>query len=140
MSKSVLFALLSLPLACIAQPRGVVRVLEAQEAAWNRADVAAFMAEGYANRPDLWFVGSRGLTSGFEETLARYRASYPDAAAMGQLTFGGLRWKRLGLRHGLYIGTWKLTRTGAAEDVSGHFSLVWRRTWKGWRILADHSS
>lgn len=135
-----MLGLFLLPVWGFAQPNGVVRVLDAQEAAWNRGDAAAFMAEGYVNRPDLLFVGSKGLTTGFQETLARYRTSYPDAAAMGQLEFGFLRWKRLGLRHGLYIGTWRLERTGAETDLSGHFSLVWRRTWKGWRIVADHSS
>ena len=140
MSKIWLALFIALPWGVAAQPRAVVRAMEAQEAAWNRGDAAAFMAAGYLNSPNLLFVGSNGLTEGFEETLARYRTSYPDAAAMGQLEFGFLRWVRLGMRHGLYVGTWKLTRPGKAEDLSGHFTLVWSRSGSTWRILADHSS
>jgi ketosteroid isomerase-like protein len=127
-------------LCAVAQPAAVQRALDAQSAAWNRGDAAAFMAEGYWESPNLVFVGSKGLTEGYEPTLQRYLTSYPNAQAMGHLVFGTLRWERLGLRHGLLVGTWKLDRTGEHATVSGHFSLVWRRTWKGWRIIADHSS
>ena len=130
--------LLLYPTVVAAQPQAVVRAMDAQEEAWNRGDVAEFMAQGYAPRTDLIFVGSNGLTEGYAETLARYRSAYPDRSAMGQLTFGFLRWQRLGMRHGIYVGTWKLSR--AEGDVAGHFSLVWKRTLRGWRIVADHSS
>ena len=59
---------LLLPAGCIlalaqgSGAEGEIRgVLAAQEAAWNRADVAAFM-EGYEKSPELTFSGASGVT------------------------------------------------------------------------------
>ena len=111
-------------------------ILDAQRAAWNDGDLRGFMA-GYWNSPDLTFVGSSGLTRGFEPTLARYLSSYPDAASRGTLTFELVEVRPLGLTHALVIGRWMLERDDAAE---GWFSLVLERRPEGVRIVHDHSS
>jgi hypothetical protein len=49
----------------------ITSVLTQQQAAWNRADVRAFM-QGYWNSPELTFAGSSGITRGWEPVLARY--------------------------------------------------------------------
>src|SRR5712692_2377374 len=59
-------------------------VLNAQQAAWNRADVDAFLV-GYWRSPEVTFSGSSGVTRGWDGVLARYKKNYPDRAAMGQL-------------------------------------------------------
>ena len=33
------------------------------------------------------FIGSKGITYGWDSTLARYKRNYPDKATMGKLTF-----------------------------------------------------
>src|SRR5215475_8902 len=63
-------------------------VLKAQQAAWNRGDVDAFLV-GYWQSPQLTFSGSNGVSRGWDGVLARYKKSYPDRAAMGQLDFSG---------------------------------------------------
>ncbi|MCB2376925.1 nuclear transport factor 2 family protein [Hymenobacter sp. BT635] len=116
----------------------IQQVLATQTAAWNRGDVAGFM-QGYWPSDSLVFIGKRGLTYGWQPTLDNYRRSYPDAAAMGQLTFSNLRITPDGPETAHVVGRWHLARP-AAGDLEGHFLLVFRRINGQWVIVADHSS
>jgi uncharacterized protein (TIGR02246 family) len=61
----------------------VTSLLEAQTAAWNRGDLAAFCA---VYDEDAVFVTPSGLTRGRQAVLGRYQARYPTRDAMGTLT------------------------------------------------------
>lgn len=118
------------------------RILErmsAQEAAWNAGDLDGFMA-AYWRSDSLLFVGSRGPSRGWDTTLDNYRRSYPDRAAMGQLTFGVEELTFAGQDHALMLGSWRLDRTEGLDTLSGWFSLVWERKQGDWVIVRDHSS
>lgn len=132
--------LLGLLTACTAAPVSTVDVLvmmETQAEAWNRGDLVAFM-EPYWDSEELTFVGSSGVTRGFDETLARYQASYPDAATRGKLRFELLEVRDLGRGDAaLVLGRFYLDRESPA---SGTFSLVVERRPEGLRIIHDHSS
>jgi len=136
--------LLSVALAQPPQPQNptmrqsIAKVLETQTAAWNRGDVAGYM-QGYWQSDSLVFIGKRGLTYGWQPTLNNYKKSYPDAAAMGQLSFSSLRVTPLGPDAAHVVGKWHLTRAKAG-DLEGHFLLVFRRLGGQWVIVADHSS
>jgi uncharacterized protein (TIGR02246 family) len=120
------------------QPEEAIRdVLNSQQAAWNRGDIPAFL-EGYWNSPDLTFSGSEGIVRGYDGLLERYRKSYSDQTAMGQLDFTGLEFRVLAPDAALVLGHWHLKR--ATGDVGGVFSLVFRRFPAGWRIIHDHTS
>jgi len=122
-----------------AQDTATVRaILKEQVAAWNRGDLEGFM-KGYLPSEKLMFIGSRGLTYGWQQTLANYQKSYPDRATMGELTFTILEVKPLGSNHMLVIGKWHLARD-KKEDAEGHFSLTWQKIDGDWYIIADHSS
>ncbi len=112
-------------------------VLNAQEKAWNRGDIDAFL-EGYWHSPDLTFSGSGGIARGWDGVLAHYKKNYPDRATMGHLDFSGLEFRFLGKDAALVLGHWHLAR--AQGDIGGVFSLVWRRFPEGWRIIHDHTS
>ena len=113
--------------------------MAAQEAAWNRGDLAGFMAP-YWKSDSLLFVGNRGPSRGWATTLANYRQSYPDRAAMGRLTFGVQSTEPAGLNHALMLGSWRLDREAEFEPLSGWFSLVWEKRDGDWVIVRDHSS
>ena len=113
------------------------KILDAQQIAWNRGDVDAFL-EGYWHSPDLTFSGTSGIARGWDGVLARYKKTYPNRAAMGQLDFSGLEFHFLGKDAALVLGHWHLSR--AQGDVGGVFSLVWQRFPEGWRIIHDHTS
>jgi len=118
--------------------QSILKVMQDQTAAWNRGDVAAYM-QGYWQSDSLVFIGKRGLTYGWQPTLANYKKSYPDAAAMGQLDFTSLRITSLSPDAAQVVGRWHLKRP-AAGDLEGHFLLVFRKLKGQWVIVADHSS
>jgi uncharacterized protein (TIGR02246 family) len=115
----------------------IAAVLNAQQAAWNRGDVEAFLT-GYWRSPELTFSGSNGLSRGWDGVLARYKKNYPDRAAMGQLDFSDLEFRFLGPDCALVLGRWHLKRE--TDEIGGVFSLVWQRFPDGWKIIHDHTS
>ena len=115
----------------------ITAVLNAQESAWNRGDLDAFLV-GYWHSPDLTFSGSNGVARGWDGVLARYKKNYPDKAAMGQLDFSELEFRFLGPDAALVLGRWHLRREN--DDLGGVFSLVWQRFPEGWKIIHDHTS
>ena len=115
----------------------ITAVLNAQQTAWNRADVDKFL-EGYWHSPALTFSGTGGIARGWEAVQARYKKNYPDQSAMGHLEFSELEFRFLGKDAALVLGHWHLAR--AKGDVGGVFSLVWQHFPEGWRIIHDHTS
>jgi ketosteroid isomerase-like protein len=115
----------------------ITAALNAQQAAWNRGDVDAFLV-GYWHSSELTFSGSSGVSRGWDGVMARYKKNYPDRAAMGQLDFSGLEFRFLGPDAALVLGRWHLKRDKG--DIGGVFSLVWQRFPEGWKIVHDHTS
>lgn len=121
-------------------PTQIVDRMKRQEEDWNNGDIAGFMKHAYDEDEELLFIGSKGLTWGYDATLTNYRKSYPDRDAMGQLTFDNLEWIRLGQNHGFLVGQWRLQRNDSLASLEGHYSLVWELKDEQWLIIADHSS
>lgn len=129
-------------LAMAAEPqeadrKAIQSVLNAQQTAWNRGDVDAFLM-GYWHSPELTFSGSSGVSRGWDGVLARYKENYPDRAAMGELNFSDLEFHFLGADAALVLGRWHLKRDKG--DIGGVFTLVWQRFPEGWKIIHDHTS
>lgn len=117
--------------------KAILAVMHAQEIAWNNGDLPGFM-EGYWHSDSLTFIGSRGLTRGWQTTLDNYKKSYPDVAAMGKLTFTILKVEQLDRKNAFVIGKWHLKRV--KDELSGHYTLLWKKVDGKWVIVADHSS
>ena len=119
----------------------IAGVLTAQQDAWNRGDVDAFLV-GYWHSPELTFSGSSGVVRGWDGVLARYKRNYPDKAAMGHLDFSELEFRFLGPDAALVLGKWHLKRQEdyVTAETGGVFSLVWQRFPEGWKIIHDHTS
>ena len=115
----------------------IEQVLAGQAKAWNDGDIEHFM-DGYAKTPDLRFATGGTVTRGWQETLDRYKERYPDRAAMGTLTFSDLDTTVLSSDAAVVFGRWRL-KTSRGEP-NGLFTLLFRRTDAGWRIVADHTS
>jgi len=120
-----------------ADKKAIDEVLKAQQAAWNRGDVDAFLV-GYWRSPELTFSGGNGVSRGWDGVLARYKKSYPNHAAMGQLAFSDLEFRFLGPDAALVLGQWHLKRESG--DIGGVFTLVWQKFPDGWKIIHDHTS
>ena len=112
-------------------------VIEAQAAAWNRGDIEGFMA-GYAKEDSITFVSGDTVTRGWQTVLDRYKKNYDSRAKMGTLTFSELEFKPLSEFYVMAVGRYELQRDG--DRPRGRFTLVFRRTTGGWRIVHDHTS
>ena len=112
-------------------------VLDAQRDAWNRGDLEGYM-DGYARSPATEFVGGDTITRGWQTVLDRYRKNYSSPEKMGVLTFSVLEITMLSKDAALVLGRWHLKR--ANDEPHGTFSLLFRKTKAGWRIVHDHSS
>jgi uncharacterized protein (TIGR02246 family) len=132
--------ILWLLLACgaTAEPADdITRVLQEQEAAWNRGDLDAYML-GYWQDDRLSFISNGKIRYGWDKTLAAYRHHYPSRAAMGQLHFSFIDIKLLGDNAALVTGRWQLVRE--KDRPSGIFSLIFEKMADRWIIIHDHSS
>ena len=112
-------------------------VLQAQEEAWNRGDIDEFM-KGYAHSDGTSFVSEDKVTYGWDTVRKRYHKSYPDRSKMGKLTFLDLGITPLGNDAALAVGSWRLDNV--AGTPHGRFTLLFRLTNNGWRIVYDHTS
>lgn len=115
----------------------VRKTLMSQQAAWNQGNIDLFM-EGYWKDAQLSFIGSKGVTRGWNQTLANYKESYPDKSAMGILTFDVLELKSLGPSACYMIGKYTLERE--KDSPSGYFNLLWEKKDGKWVIVSDHTS
>lgn len=117
----------------------VVKVLLAQQAAWNRGDIAAF-AQSYKDAPDTLVV-TRQISRGFAGLVEEYRHDYPTKAAMGTLTYAELEARPLDDRFAIVLGKYRLER-GKKEggSVEGMFTMVLEKTAAGWKIILDHTT
>ena len=120
-----------------AELAAVRAVIEAQQAAWNRGDIEGFM-DGYAREETTTFVSGDTVTRGWQTVLERYRARYDSPARMGTLTFSELELRPLSPFYTLAAGRWQLARE--TDAPRGRFTLIFRRTAAGWRVVHDHTS
>jgi len=111
--------------------------MSAQVAAWNRGDVDGFMA-GYWRSDRTEFVSGEKVTRGWQTVRDRYRRKYDSRAKMGRLTFSDMDITMLGSDAALVVGKWSLLRE--KDRPHGVFTLLFRRTAEGWRIVHDHTS
>ena len=112
-------------------------VLDAQSDAWNRGDIEAFMA-GYWRSPETVFISGDSLTRGWQTVLDRYKKNYDSREKMGTLTYSNLEITPIGNDSAVVIGRWHLQR--AKDEPHGRFTLIFRKTKQGWRIVHDHTS
>lgn len=115
----------------------IMKVLNLQETAWNKGDLEEYMS-GYWHSDSLMFVGSKGIQFGWEKTLANYKKSYPDKKAMGELSFEIISLDVLSEESAFMLGKWFLKRE--IGNLSGHFTLLWKKISGEWKVVIDHSS
>ena len=126
----------------LAAPKGdteteIRAVMNAQVAAWNRGDIDSFML-GYAHSAATEFVSGDKITRGWQTVRDNYHKKYSSREKMGKLTFSDIRITPLASDAALVLGRWRLERKN--DKPHGVFTLLFRRTPAGWRIVHDHTS
>jgi len=95
---------------------------------------------GYENSPHTVFIGKK-VQRGYEAVRLRYHDKYPTAEKMGRLTFSNLSVDLLSGDYASVTGAFQLMRAASGGgNVSGVFSLLFRRTPAGWKIILDHTT
>lgn len=112
-------------------------VIQAQQEAWNRGDIDAFM-NGYARSEQTLFVSGDEVTRGWQTVHHRYKTKYSDRDKMGTLAFSELEFRPLSDDAAVVVGRWELKRK--IDNPHGRFTLIFRKTADGWRIVQDHTS
>jgi len=112
-------------------------ILANQTMQWNKGNIEGFM-QGYWKSDSLLFVGKNGPQYGYKKTLENYKKSYPDTVTMGKLSFDILKVEKLSPDRYFVLGKWMLKRS--VGDVSGYYTLLFRKIRNQWVVVADHSS
>ncbi len=137
---SLLLTIFSLKFTIIAQKNNdvekVLANIKIQQQAWNNGNVTDFM-NYYWKNDSLKFIGSKGITYGWQKTLENYKKGYPTKEAMGELFFTIIEISQLSKTSIYVIGKWELNKD---KPVGGHFTLLWKKINKQWVIVADHTS
>lgn len=132
----VLFSKIILSQENVSSVSEVKRLMSQQEQAWNKADIAGFMKH-YWKSDSLKFIGSKGITYGWQKTYDNYVKGYPTKEAMGILKFTIKEATQLSETSVYVIGQWELTKE---KPAGGYFTLLWKKINNNWVIVADHTS
>jgi ketosteroid isomerase-like protein len=119
-----------------ADRKTIITSMQRQQDAWNHGDIEMFMSS-YWKSDSLMFIGKKGVTLGWNETLLNYKKSYPDKESMGQLKFSNLDIFPEGNAF-VVVGKWELFRV--TDTLSGYYTLLWKKIGDEWLIVKDHSS
>ena len=115
----------------------IINKLKNQANCWNSGDIDCFM-EDYWHHDSLMYIGKKGVTYGWQNTMDNYKIKYPTKKEMGHLEFEFIKLEPLNDDHYFMVGKWHLTRE--IGDIGGHFTLIWKKINNNWVIIADHSS
>ena len=114
----------------------ITAILQTQAKEWNKGNIDAFM-EYYWKSDNLQFIGSSGITYGWQNTLDNYKKRYPDLQAMGQLSFDVIKVDKRSKKVITLVGKFHLKRE--IGDLEGIFLLVWKKIKGEWKIVADQT-
>jgi len=116
--------------------KAILAVMDAQETAWNNYDLEGFMS-GYWKNDSLKFYGSRGITYGWNQTLANYKKGYPSSEYSGTLNFKINDISEIEKETYWVMGEYFLKRN--VGDANGIFMIIFKKINGAWKIIADMS-
>lgn len=116
----------------------IARVLYAQQGAWNEGDIDTYL-KGYIKSDELRFVSRSGVDRGYSGVEAMYKRGYNNPDDMGLLTFELSEIKLLGENYASVIGLY-MQEFPNKKERRGRFTLILKKTEKGWKIIQDHTS
>ena len=110
-------------------------MLTTQQECWNNGDIDGFM-EGYWNSEELIFTSlSHKPAYGWDNTLERYKNSYPTKESMGEFRFEILDVRLTSTTTSNLFGKWELIRE--KDHPNGLFWLDLEKFDGSWLITKD---
>ena len=115
-----------------------VKVMLAQQAAWNAGDLPAYLSR-FKDAPDTE-VRLGGLAVGMENIRSAYRINFPNHEAMGAIEYTDIRARALGADHTVVTASYHLQRTKkGGGDAEGTFTEIVEKTPAGWQVIFAES-
>ncbi|MGZ3882604.1 MAG: YybH family protein [Bacteroidia bacterium] len=115
----------------------VKKCMNLQQDAWNKGSLEGFMAY-YWKSDSLQFIGHKGITLGWQQTLDNYKKTYASKEAMGQLSFEVLGAEQLSKHFVFVVGKWTVKTSD--RESGGYYTLLWKKIKGKWVIITDHTS
>ena len=117
----------------------IKKMLTDQQKCWNNGDIDGFM-EGYWNSEELIFTSAKLMPAyGWQNTLERYKNSYPTKESMGELKFEFLNVKiNSDSTTAQLKGCWELIRK--EDNPKGEFWLDLKKFDDNWLIIKDSTT
>ncbi len=113
----------------------IKKILTSQQDCWNNGDINGFM-QGYWNSEELIFTSLNHKPAyGWNNTLERYKNSYPTKSSMGEFRFEILDLKLTSKTTANLYGRWGLIRMN--NHPNGLFWLDLEKFDKNWLITKD---
>ena len=112
-------------------------VFEASCTAWNRGDVAGYLASYWDSDKTIW-ISNGSLTRGRKAIEAAYKTRFSTPGQMGKLTLVDLEIEVLTSLDAIAFGRWMLTVEGG--DSKGFFTVQLKKIEDAWVFVSDHSS
>jgi uncharacterized protein (TIGR02246 family) len=121
------------------QQLDVVKIILAQEAAWNKGDLDAYLSR-YKDAPDTQAVLAN-LVRGIDNIRAAYKQNFPNKDSMGAIEDSDIEVKTLGDDYALATGKYHLNRPKkSGGPVEGTFMELFEKTKSGWQIIFSQST
>ena len=115
--------------------KSIRTVLIKQQECWNNGDLEGFM-KGYWNSDKLIFTSLNHKPAyGWDNTLKRYKESYPDVSSMGEFKFQILDIELSSKKTAYVKGEWELIRI--EDKPNGLFWLNLEKFDNNWLITKD---
>jgi len=116
----------------------IKKMLYTQQECWNFGDIDGFM-EGYWNSEELIFTSDKYMPAyGWQNTLERYKESYPTKESMGEFKFDIYNVKLTSKKTAILNGKWELIRIN--DHPQGNFWLDLEKFENNWLIVKDSTT
>ena len=121
------------------EEKKITEVLTSQRECWNNGDLDGFM-KGYWNSEELLFTSTNHKPAyGWNNTLERYKNSYPTKESMGELKFEFLHISvNTDSNSADLKGFWELVRK--EDNPKGEFFLELKKFNGDWKITKDSTT
>jgi ketosteroid isomerase-like protein len=121
------------------QELDVVKIVVAQENAWNNGDLDGFLSH-YKDDPATQAILG-GSVRGIPNIRSAFHINYPNREAMGMIAYSSVEARELGENYTLATGKYHLERSrkgGGSAD--GTFTEVMEKTARGWQIIFSETT
>jgi uncharacterized protein (TIGR02246 family) len=121
------------------QQLDVTKILLAQQAAWNKGDLDAYLSF-YKDAPDTVAVLATPIR-GLPAIRSLFHANFPTAPAMGTLEQTEVQVRSLGENFALATGKYDLDRPKKlGGSATGTFTEILEKTDKGWQLIYSQTT